>query len=239
MTHCRGLCRPWGPGLRRCTSGTAAWLQELWLEILGAVVTDLSDDFFEVGGGSLAAAHLVSDCVPSSPRPPWPTSTRSPPGGMATALDEMATPAATSRPRVRPVPLRTQIGRVAFTIPLRAPDRAALGHLGGGGQHRYGEPAGRGLGADGLLVGDRGRVAAAGHAAGRMAVTVLGARLLLRGIGPGSTPAAGWSTCASGRPSGWPTRWARQHRRRALDARLRRALGAGSAGMSTCMPCRP
>ena len=41
-------------------------------------------------------------------------------GAMAEALDEMAAPAVTSNRSVRPVPLKTQVCRVAFTIPLRA-----------------------------------------------------------------------------------------------------------------------
>ncbi|WP_338100742.1 Pls/PosA family non-ribosomal peptide synthetase [Microbacterium excoecariae] len=41
-------------------SGTAAWLADQWAAVLGARPEDESADFFELGGGSLAAAQLVS-----------------------------------------------------------------------------------------------------------------------------------------------------------------------------------
>ena len=69
--------------------------------------------------------------------------------------------------------------------PLRALT-AALGHLGRGGQHRRGHLARHGLVADCAVVGDRDRVALLITPPGRMLVTVLGAWLLLKGIGPGS-----------------------------------------------------
>lgn len=41
-------------------TGTEAWLAEQWTELLGAPVTGPDADFFVSGGGSLAAAQLVS-----------------------------------------------------------------------------------------------------------------------------------------------------------------------------------
>ncbi|MEW1975130.1 Pls/PosA family non-ribosomal peptide synthetase [Microbacterium profundi] len=41
-------------------SGTAAWLAEQWLAVLGIRPADEKADFFQLGGGSLAAAQLVS-----------------------------------------------------------------------------------------------------------------------------------------------------------------------------------
>ncbi|GAA3909811.1 Pls/PosA family non-ribosomal peptide synthetase [Microbacterium invictum] len=41
-------------------SGTAAWLAEQWVAVLGARPADEDEDFFQFGGGSLAAAQLVS-----------------------------------------------------------------------------------------------------------------------------------------------------------------------------------
>ncbi|MET8950076.1 Pls/PosA family non-ribosomal peptide synthetase [Streptomyces sp. NPDC004393] len=40
--------------------GTEAWLAEQWTEVLGIPVADASDDFFAIGGGSLAAAQLTT-----------------------------------------------------------------------------------------------------------------------------------------------------------------------------------
>ncbi|HEX5729759.1 amino acid adenylation domain-containing protein, partial [Microbacterium sp.] len=41
-------------------SGTAAWLAEQWVAVLGIRPGDEDADFFQLGGGSLAAAQLVS-----------------------------------------------------------------------------------------------------------------------------------------------------------------------------------
>jgi non-ribosomal peptide synthetase-like protein len=41
-------------------TGTAAWLAEQWVAVLGIRPTDEDADFFQLGGGSLAAAQLVS-----------------------------------------------------------------------------------------------------------------------------------------------------------------------------------
>nr|WP_314845768.1 Pls/PosA family non-ribosomal peptide synthetase [uncultured Microbacterium sp.] len=55
---------PWplddGSGADSTLSGTAAWLAEQWLAVLGTRPTDEDADFFQLGGGSLAAAQLVS-----------------------------------------------------------------------------------------------------------------------------------------------------------------------------------
>lgn len=40
--------------------GTEAWLAEQWTEVLGIPVTTASDDFFAIGGSSLAAAQLTT-----------------------------------------------------------------------------------------------------------------------------------------------------------------------------------
>src|SRR5699024_5856630 len=39
--------------------GTEAWVAELWSAALGADVSGVDEDFFALGGGSLAAAHVV------------------------------------------------------------------------------------------------------------------------------------------------------------------------------------
>ena len=56
---------PWPlPGRRgagwRAVTGTEAWLAEQWQAVLGMPVPGRSADFFDLGGGSLAAAQLVS-----------------------------------------------------------------------------------------------------------------------------------------------------------------------------------
>jgi non-ribosomal peptide synthetase-like protein len=172
--------------------GTAGWLQELWLQILGAVVTDPEDDFFDVGGGSLAAAHLVSRL-----RERFPEVTvadiydRPRLREMARGLDEMAAPMAAQRRQVRPVPLRTQLGQVVFTIPLRTLTGlrwvvwVALGN----------NVAAELFGLTWLPTLSWWVVLAGWLALvtplGRLSLSALGARLLLRGVGPGQYPRGG------------------------------------------------
>jgi len=47
--------------------GEEAWLAKQWLAVLGTPVFDRQSDFFELGGGSLAAAQLVSRIREKSP----------------------------------------------------------------------------------------------------------------------------------------------------------------------------
>ena len=47
-----------GPALH--LEGTQAWVRDLWVEVLGADPTNVHDDFFDLGGSSLASAELVS-----------------------------------------------------------------------------------------------------------------------------------------------------------------------------------
>ena len=55
---------PWPlPGVEVAASGFSpgeAWVAEQWQAVLGVAVTDRKTDFFDLGGGSLAAAQLVS-----------------------------------------------------------------------------------------------------------------------------------------------------------------------------------
>ena len=100
--------------------GTAAWIAELWLEVVGAVVTDESDDFFDLGGGSLTAAQMVSRLRARHPEVTVADLYENPTvRALATMLDEMTAPAARSNRNVRPTPSKTQIGQIVFTVPLR------------------------------------------------------------------------------------------------------------------------
>ena len=74
--------------------GTAAWVAELWLEVVGAVVTDEGDDFFDLGGGSLTAAQMVSRLRGRYPEVTVADLYENPTvRALAGMLDEMATPA--------------------------------------------------------------------------------------------------------------------------------------------------
>ncbi|MEO7061249.1 MAG: Pls/PosA family non-ribosomal peptide synthetase, partial [Lapillicoccus sp.] len=172
--------------------GTAGWVQELWLEILGAVVTGPTDDFFDAGGGSLSAAQLVSRLRERFPEVTVADVYAEPTvGGLASALDAMDSPAAQSTHLVGAVPPKTQAGQVISTIPLRV--ISGLRWL------------------TWILAGNN--VAAAAFdvtwlptvswwlvalgwvllvsAPGRMVLTVVAARAILRGVTPGDYPRGG------------------------------------------------
>ena len=101
--------------------GTAAWVAGLWLEVIGAVVTSRDDDFFDLGGGSLTAAQMVSLLRQRNPDVAvgdiydHPTV-----GSIADHLDTLdaGTDHATDR-SVRPTPLKTQTGQVVAVVLLR------------------------------------------------------------------------------------------------------------------------
>jgi non-ribosomal peptide synthetase-like protein len=172
--------------------GTAGWLQELWLDILGAVVTHPDEDFFDVGGGSLAAAHLVSRLRERFPEVTVADVYETPTvGGLAAALDEMTAPTAAQNRSVRPVPVGTQVAQVASTLPLRT-----LSGL------RWLTWIGAGNNVAAWLLGVAWLptvswwVVGAGWALlitppGRMLLSALGARALTSGILPGEYPRGG------------------------------------------------
>ena len=99
--------------------GTEAWVAELWSSALGADVSGVDEDFFALGGGSLAAAHVV---VKVRERFPAVTVSdiydRSRLGDFAEFLDGLE-PEAEVEPRdVRPVGRGAQSVQVLATLPL-------------------------------------------------------------------------------------------------------------------------
>lgn len=110
-----------GGGAALALDGTAGWIQELWLEILGAVVESPTDDFFDAGGGSLTAAQLVSRLRTRFPEVTVADVYTAPTVvGLAALLDNLASPAMLTNRAVPPVPFKTQAGQVLSTLPLRA-----------------------------------------------------------------------------------------------------------------------
>ncbi len=171
---------------------TAAWVQQQWRDILGAEAGGPDADFFDLGGGSLTAAQLVSRL-----RQRYPEVTvahvyeHSHLGALAAMLDEMAAPSSRTNRKVRPVPLRTQLSQVAFSVPLRTLTglrwltwTLAAGNLAATWWDTSWVPTVSwwwvALGWL-LLISPPGR----------MLVTAAGARLLLRGLAPGSYPRGG------------------------------------------------
>ncbi len=172
--------------------GTAAWVHELWTDLLGADVDDLDADFFDLGGGSLTAAQLVSRLRSRFPEVTVADVYETPTlGALARALDGMDSPAATSHRTVSPVPVKTQTGQALFTIPLRTLTglrwlvwTAAAANL-----------AGTAWGLDWLptsswwLVGLGWLVLVSPP--GRLTIAAVGSRLVLRSVRPGTYPRGG------------------------------------------------
>ncbi|MBF4634351.1 amino acid adenylation domain-containing protein [Agreia pratensis] len=172
--------------------GTAGWLAGLWTEVLGTSITDASDDFFAVGGGSLAAAQLTSMIRARFPEARVSDLYDHPRiGALATELDSRA-PSVAAEPRiVTPTPRSTQWAQTLLGIPLHIIVGARWSvYL---------------LAANALLLAFAGidwlpAVSwwwlLAGFVLlvtpfGRMGVSVVAARLLLRGVKPGAYPRGG------------------------------------------------
>ncbi len=220
-------------------SGTAAWLAEQWSEILGSPVDPADDDFFAIGGGSLAAAQLVSlirerfPAIAVSDLYTLPTL-----GGLARKLDELAV-AETEQRVIAPTPkaaglVQSLVMVLLYTlVGLRWLVALATANdlLGRTGVFPWAPTVPWWAVAAGwvLLISPFGR----------MGLSALGARLLLRGSSPAVTSAVPVCTCDCGRRSGWPT-WPASAtcpaRRGSPTTRGRSA--PRSAPTSTCTRCR-
>ncbi|SPF01378.1 Pls/PosA family non-ribosomal peptide synthetase [Streptomyces sp. MA5143a] len=162
--------------------GTEAWLAEQWAEVLGVPVGGADDDFFAIGGGSLAAAQLTTRLRSRYPSVAVldvyqrPTLRK-----LARYLEESAQEDGAGR-AVVPVPLRARVVQLLLLVPLFTllglrwvVPLAALGNL---------------LGSYAWLPTAPWWAVAAGALVfftppGRLAVAAGGARLLLRGVRPG------------------------------------------------------
>ncbi len=167
--------------------GTQKWLGDQWTEILGSAPAGPSADFFASGGGSLAAARLVSLV-----RREYPTVSvgdvyhHATLAALAARLDALA---GTHRPAhvVTPVPRRTGLLQTALLVPLFtlvglrwSVALAAVGNLLG---VPWAPPVSWWLVGAGWLV--------LYSPPGRLAIAAGGARLLLRGVRPGEHPRGG------------------------------------------------
>ncbi|WP_442941338.1 Pls/PosA family non-ribosomal peptide synthetase [Nocardia sp. NBC_00403] len=173
-------------------TATEQWVAGLWDAILGAEVTSPDTDFFDVGGGSLAAAQLVTALRERYPRIAVADLYDHPRlGALAELLDETAPTAATETRVVRPTPLRAQWIQVLATVPLST--------LTGMQWLTW-------LAIVGNIAGWSGSLPWLPHLSwwwtlaafllfisppGRMVICATGARVLLRGISPGSYPRGG------------------------------------------------
>ncbi|MFE0515452.1 Pls/PosA family non-ribosomal peptide synthetase, partial [Streptomyces sp. NPDC058964] len=168
--------------------GTEAWLAEQWAEVLGIPVTGACDDFFAIGGSSLAAAQLTTRLRTRYPSAAvldiyqQPTLRKLARRLEASAHDDGA------RRTVAPVPVRAQLLQLLLLVPLFTlaglrwtVALAAAGNL---------------LPAYSWLPTAPWWPVAAGALLfftppGRIALAAGGARLLLRGLEPGRYPRGG------------------------------------------------
>ncbi|QSE78223.1 Pls/PosA family non-ribosomal peptide synthetase [Rhodococcus koreensis] len=99
--------------------GTAAWVAELWARILGARVGGPDDDFFAIGGGSLSAAQLVSALRERFPEVTVAQLYDHPRlGSLAEFLDDLAPASVVEARTVTPTSRRAQWAQLALSVPL-------------------------------------------------------------------------------------------------------------------------
>ncbi|MEU9602911.1 Pls/PosA family non-ribosomal peptide synthetase [Streptomyces sp. NPDC048057] len=172
------------PGL--ALTPTEAWLARQWHDLLGVAVTEPDADFFAHGGGSLAAAQLVSRIREHRGTGSVGDVYQHPTlRALAAALDARDTGPARPRATVRPVPRAAQAVQLALLLPLftvaglrwSVPAAAAANVIGVGPGFSW-----WGIALGWLLVASP---------PGRIVLAAGGARLLLRGVRPGTYPRGG------------------------------------------------
>lgn len=172
--------------------GTAAFVAEHWAHVLGGPPGTADEDFFDVGGGSLAAAQLVSRLRERFPEVTVADVYEAPTlAGIAGSLEAMATPQGRMNREVGIVPRKTQLGQLAATVVLRSLGALRwLVWIGLG--NALAAPV---LGLDWLPQAPWWLLLAGWllllTPPGRMGLAALGARLVLRGVTPGRHPRGG------------------------------------------------
>ncbi|MBT2406509.1 MULTISPECIES: Pls/PosA family non-ribosomal peptide synthetase [unclassified Streptomyces] len=171
--------------------GTEAWLAEQWSETLGVAVTGAADDFFAIGGNSLAAAQLTTRLRTRYPRAAvldiyqQPTLRK-----LARRLEKSVRDDEAAR-AVAPVPVRSQVTQSLLLLPLFTlvglrwtVALLALGNvLHWFGPYPWAPTASWWLVAAGAVLFF--------SPPGRLAIAAGGARLLLRGVKAGRHPRGG------------------------------------------------
>ncbi|MFJ4672562.1 Pls/PosA family non-ribosomal peptide synthetase [Kitasatospora purpeofusca] len=171
--------------------GTEAWLAEQWTEILGVPVSGSREDFFAIGGGSLAAARLTTLLRVRYPNAAVLDIYQNPTlRKLARHLERSSVGTGEAR-TVDPVPTRAKLLQVLLLLPLFTVVglrwTAALLALGNLLSHLDG--FGWAPTASWWAVAPLAAVLFT--PAGRLALGAGGARLLLRGLRPGSYPRGG------------------------------------------------
>ncbi|WP_083883651.1 Pls/PosA family non-ribosomal peptide synthetase [Nocardia higoensis] len=173
-------------------SETARWVAAQWDAVLGAEVTDPGADFFDLGGGSLAAAQLVTALRERYPTVAVADLYDHPRfGALVTFLEQSAPAAAVENRTVEPTPRRAQLVQLLATVPLTTLTGlqwftwlAIVGNVAAWSGSLPWLPR---LSWWWALLAFLVFIAPIG----RMTLCVLGARLLLRGVRPGRYPRGG------------------------------------------------
>jgi non-ribosomal peptide synthetase-like protein len=169
---------------------TEGWLAEGWAEILGVSVTDPKADFFTHGGGSLTAAQLIARIRTRHPQVSVNDIYRAPKlGALASVLDKLSGHSARHRD-IAPTPRRAGVVQSLLMVPLMgivglrwATMAAVLSNvLSLSGFGWAPTVSWLWVGLVWVLLFSP---------AGRIAISAGGARLLLRGVRPGSYPRGG------------------------------------------------
>ncbi|MGU3432917.1 Pls/PosA family non-ribosomal peptide synthetase [Actinomycetes bacterium M1A6_2h] len=172
--------------------GTARWVADLWTDVLGTEIDSLDVDFFAAGGGSLSAAQLVTKLREKFPSVTVAELYDHPRlGSLVGMLDELA-PTVDVEPReVVPTPRAAQWAQIAATVPLTTLTGLQwitwLGASADVASWITPLPWLPTISWWWILVGFLLFITPIG----RMAISVIGSRLLLHGIEPGSYPRGG------------------------------------------------
>jgi non-ribosomal peptide synthetase-like protein len=169
--------------------GVPGWLADQWADVLGTAVGGLDDDFFAHGGGSLAAARLVSLLRGRYPAVTVADVYANPRlGDLAAVLAAMAPDREVEARAVAPMASSAQALQILITLIVNTISGlqwvtvlAALNNLLAHSGHRSWAPT---ISWWWVLGG----VVVVLTPPGRMTISAVGARLLLRGVGPGSYP---------------------------------------------------
>jgi non-ribosomal peptide synthetase-like protein len=171
--------------------GTEAWLAEQWSEVLGIPVGSARDDFFAIGGSSLAAAQLTTRLRTRYPSAAVVDIYQQPVlRKLARHLEKSAQGDGATR-EIAPVPLRAKVVQLLVLVPLFTllglrwtVALAALGNV----LHWFGPYPWVPTASWWVVSAGAGLLFSP---PGRLAIAAGGARLLLRGLKPGRYPRGG------------------------------------------------
>lgn len=100
-------------------AGTTAWLAGLWRDVLGTAVDGAAADFFALGGGSLAAAHVIAKVRHRYPQATVADLYDHPRlGSLAEFLNHLAPSHQAAERVVRPTSRLAQATQIALSVPL-------------------------------------------------------------------------------------------------------------------------